>query len=126
MIDYQFNNHNLKQHRQSLRNAMPQPEAILWSKLRASQLYGYKFRRQYGIGKYIVDFYCPKARLVVEIDGNSHYQNDVREKDKEREGFIKSFNISIVRFTNKDITENLTGVLKKLADFVKTIETTTP
>lgn len=93
---------------------MPAPEVILWQKLRAEQLYGLKFRRQYGIGKYIVDFYCPKKKLAIEIDGDSHYEQEAIKYDKERQDFIESRNIRVIRFTNKEIMENIEGVLEMI------------
>ena len=69
-----FNQLKQKPIRQTLRNRMTQAEKILWYYLRGRSLKGYKFRRQYGIGQYIVDFYCPAIRLVIEIDGDSHYR----------------------------------------------------
>jgi len=90
---------------------MPAPEALLWSKLRAKQFNNFKFRRQYGIGHFVLDFYCSKKRLAIEIDGESHFNKNSIKYDKEREEKIKSNNIKIIRFTNKEIMENLEGVL---------------
>ncbi|HLB95733.1 MAG TPA: DUF559 domain-containing protein [Patescibacteria group bacterium] len=68
-----FNNKSHKILRQTLRHNIPAPEKVLWQKLRAKQIFGYKFRRQYGINQYVVDFYCPQTRLAIEIDGDTHY-----------------------------------------------------
>ena len=69
--DYEYSNSKQKDLRQKLRNDAPKAEQRLWEFLRNSQLNGLKFRRQYGIGPYVVDFYCPKLRLAIEIDGDS-------------------------------------------------------
>ena len=75
-----FNKRKYKDARKKLRNNMPTAEIILWNIIRNKQIKNYKFRRQHGIGPYIVDFYCPNARIVIEIDGESHYTNRVSRK----------------------------------------------
>ena len=71
-----------------LRSNMTGPEAQLWSRLRAQQLQGLKFRRQHGIGPYIVDFYCAEQSLVIEVDGDSHADADQVVKDRQREQYL--------------------------------------
>ena len=90
---------------------MPEAEVILWSKLQRKQLGGYKFRRQYGVGRYSVDFYCPKLKLAIEVDGDSHFREDATERDTRRQLYIEQFDVEVVRFTNDDIRSNLDGVL---------------
>jgi very-short-patch-repair endonuclease len=97
---------------------MTAPEIILWAKLKGSQI-GYKFRRQHGIGQYIVDFYCSEKKLAVEIDGDSHFEEKTIKYDKQRQEFIESNNIRVVRFTNKDIMENIEGVLEIIINYLK-------
>ncbi len=76
-----FNRHNLKsQSRQSLRKALRAAELILWSKLKNRQVSSRKFRRQFSIGPYVVDFYCPALKLAIEIDGDSHFQPGDRRR----------------------------------------------
>jgi very-short-patch-repair endonuclease len=94
-----------------LRRNLPKAEVILWSRLKNKGLDGYKFRRQYSIGKFVVDFYCPRLKLAIEVDGDSHFSEKSEVYDKERQRFIESFKISFLRFTNKDIYENLDEVL---------------
>jgi very-short-patch-repair endonuclease len=105
-----FNPKNQKTIRQKLRTNMPLPEILLWHRLKSSQT-GYKFRRQQGIGKYVVDFYCPERKLIIEIDGDSHYQSDAQENDLKRDLFFKSVNLQILRFTNNEVDSNIEGVL---------------
>ena len=93
---------------------MPKAEAVLWSFLKGKQLNGYKFRRQHGIDKYIIDFYCPKARLVIEIDGETHLFKKRKERDLLLETFLKSKSIRILRFLNNAIYNNIKGVIDEI------------
>jgi len=97
-----------------LRSDMTGPEKRLWSRLRSRQLQGSKFRRQHGIGPYIVDFYCPEQSLVIEIDGDSHADAEQIEKDQRRDRYLQSIGLRVVRYTNDDIMKNLDGVLEDL------------
>ncbi len=100
--------------RRLLRNSMPLPEVILWSRLKNKQLGGYKFRKQYSVGRYVVDFYCSALKLAIEIDGDSHFIDSVEEYDRVRQNFIESFSIKFLRFTNLDIMNNLNNVLEQM------------
>lgn len=97
-----------------LRSNMTSPEMRLWSKLRARQLQGLKFRRQHGIGPYIVDFYCPEQSLVIEVDGDSHADADQIVKDRQREKYLQSLGLRVIRYINDDIVKNLDGILEDL------------
>ncbi len=68
-----YNRTEEKTKRRMLRRSMPRPEAILWARLRDRQLGGQKFRRQYSVGNFVIDFFCPELKLAVEIDGESHF-----------------------------------------------------
>lgn len=116
MNNQAYNNNSLKIIRQKLRKNMPTPEILLWNKLRGKQLNGLKFRRQYSIGNYIIDFYCPERRLAIEIDGDSHYSAQAEIKDKKRDYFVEEHGITTLRFTNKEIINNLEGVLINILD----------
>ncbi len=98
---------------------MPEPEVLMWSKLRAKRLLGQRFRRQHSIGHYVVDFYCPGLRLAVEIDGDSHFQPGIEEQDRRRQAFIESFGVQFLRFTNQEVTRNLNEVLAVIGRFVE-------
>ncbi|MFH1175414.1 MAG: endonuclease domain-containing protein [bacterium] len=101
-----------KQKRKSLRNNMPKTEIILWSRLKNRQLKGYKFRRQYGIGKFVVDFYCPEIKLAIEIDGDEHFLSEKKiDYDKIRQEFLENFGVKFLRFQAVEIFKNLKGVL---------------
>ena len=115
-----FNLKDSKERRKYLRNNMPNAEKILWYQLKGRQLNGFKFRRQFGVGKYIVDFYCPEVKLVIEIDGDSHFEPDAIVYDKKRELFIENQGIKVIRFTNNDIYETLDEVIKSINQILQT------
>ena len=98
-----------------LRSNLTGQETRLWSRLRARQLQGLKFRRQHGIGPYIVDFYCPEQSLVIEVDGDSHADADQIVKDQLRDRYFQSLGLRVIRYINDDILKNLDGVLEDLA-----------
>ncbi len=100
-----------KDKRRYLRNNATYVERTLWQYLKGKKLKGYKFRRQHGLGLYIVDFYCPQAKLVIEIDGDSHYTDASIMYDKKRQRYIESLGIKIIRFTNDEVRDNLSEVL---------------
>ena len=97
---------------------MTGPEKQLWLKLRARQFQGLKFRRQHGIGPYIVDFYCPERLLVLEIDRDSHADAEHILKDQERDRYLHSLGLHVVRFQNHDVMQNLDGVLEELLNHI--------
>jgi very-short-patch-repair endonuclease len=111
-----FNKTPEKEKRRILRKNMPPAETILWSKLRGKNLHGCKFRRQYSIGPYIVDFYSPKLKLAIELDGESHFVEGALERDNVRQAFIESAGITVLRFTNCDIYDRLEGVIEKILE----------
>ena len=81
--------------------------------MRNNQL-GYKFRRQFGIGKYIVDFYCPKLRLVIEIDGATHSTDREVESDKVRQKYLEDLGLLVKRYTNSALRENIDYILEDI------------
>ncbi len=105
-------NPKLKQLSQELRNNMTDAEKLLWSKLRMKQLKGFMFSRQKPLGEYIADFYCHKAMLVVEVDGGQHFSNNTKKYDWIRDEFIESMGLTVLRFTNIDIFNNIDGVIE--------------
>lgn len=108
---------NKKQFRKNLRKSSTSQETILWSRLRNNQL-GHKFRRQHSIGKYIVDFYCPERRMVIEIDGSQHIEAQ-RDYDVERDNYLKKLGFRVLRFWDNEINNNLEGILLKIIDNLK-------
>jgi len=92
-----FNLKSQKNLRKNLRRQVITAEIILWSKLRNKRL-GYKFKRQFGIGKYIVDFYCPRKKLVVEIDGATHSTEKEIFNDNIRQKYLESLELKVIRY----------------------------
>ncbi|MCI0444876.1 endonuclease domain-containing protein [bacterium] len=109
-----FNRIESKKKRQYLRNNVTNAEKLLWSRLRGKRLSGLKFRRQCGIGNYIVDFYCPELKLAIEIDGDVHGYQTQRNKDMRKQEYLINLGIKLLRFTNGDITESMDGVLQQI------------
>jgi very-short-patch-repair endonuclease len=109
---WKYEKPQLKKAARSLRNNMTDAEKKLWSKLRGKKISDLQFYRQRPIGKYIVDFYCPKRNLAIEIDGGQHYQDLEIKKDQQRIRDLKEiFNLKVIRFTNLDILKNIEGVV---------------
>ena len=104
---------HLKQKRR-LRSEVTKAELLLWSKLRGCQFHSLKFRRQHGIGSYIVDFYCPDRLLVIEIDGDIHAQGNRKKMDCQREAYLTTLGLKAIRYPNDDVLNNLDGVLQDL------------
>ncbi len=100
--------------RQELRNHLTNAEVQLWIALKGSKLEGLKFRRQYSIGEYVMDFYCVEVKLGVEVDGDSHDTAEAKVYDERRTKFLTSFGVTIVRVTNPDVYENMDGVWEML------------
>jgi len=99
---------------------MTEEEIILWSRLKSRQLEGFKFRRQYSVGPFVLDFYCPEKKLAIEVDGGGHFLEEARVYDAERQSFIESYGIRFLRFTNANVRKNLFGVLERVLGELKT------
>ena len=99
-----------------LRKRMTEAEELLWSNLRDKKLDGLKFRRQHPIWRFIADFYCHKAKLVIELDGGIHQEIETKERDINRTAEIERFDIKVIRFTNEEVLENIEEVLFKIKE----------
>jgi very-short-patch-repair endonuclease len=110
-----FNKTTEKLKRRQLRSNMTKAEAIIWQKLRCKQLENCKFRNQYSVDRFVLDFYSPEIKLAIEIDGESHFQEGAAHYDNDRQIFIESAGINFLRFTNNQVYENLNGVLEIIA-----------
>ena len=106
-----MNHQYLLEVRRHLRNEPTPAEKYLWQFLRRGQLSGFKFRRQASIGKYIVDFYCPQAKLAVELDGNHHMECSQQVYDAERTDFLSGVGIYVLRFPNELVLTSPQAVL---------------
>ena len=93
---------------------MTDTEKLLWSRIRNKQLKGVQFYRQKTIENFIVDFYCPKANLVIELDGGQHYNDEMRLKDRRRDRILASMGLTVLRFSDREVFEVTEEVLKKI------------
>ena len=105
-----FTRKNVQERRRYLRKNMPKAEVILWSKLKNRQIHGERFLRQYSVDQYILDFYCPRLKLAIEVDGDSHFIPGAEEQDRTRQKYIEAYGIRFLHFTNADVCENIDGV----------------
>ena len=117
--------HQFKYARQ-LRRDMTKAEKVLWEHLRARRFMDLKFRRQHPILEFIADFYCHKLKLIVEVDGKYHEEDDATYYDSERTKEMKRYGYSVVRFSNERILKNIDEVLVELKEFVARLKGTSP
>lgn len=99
---------------------MTAAECVLWQSLKGRQLFGKKFRRQISIGRYIVDFYCAEARLVIELDGEHHFSITMDEYEAERTLYLEREGLKVIRFENKELYDNLEGCSRPSSEPCKT------
>ncbi len=97
-----------------LRRNQTEAEKILWSRLRNKSFFGLKFYRQYGIGLFIADFYCPKHRVEIEVDGGQHYEENGVSMDDNRNKYFARMNIEVLRFNNAEVIKNIDEVLVEI------------
>jgi very-short-patch-repair endonuclease len=119
-------NRNLKQYSRQLRENMTDAERRLWAKIRMKQLKGYQFYRQKPVGDYIVDFFCPRAKLVIEVDGSQHFAGEMTEDDRIRDEYMSSFGLRVLRFTNTDILTHIDGVVESILENMEVLEEKIP
>jgi very-short-patch-repair endonuclease len=97
-----------------LRQEQTDAETLLWHILRTRRFCGFKFRRQYPVGDYILDFYCHSAKLAIELDGGGHNSEEQRQYDKERTKVVESAGIRVLRFWNNDVLSSLEVVVQEI------------
>jgi very-short-patch-repair endonuclease len=117
------NKRKFQEFRFKLRGRMTKSEALLWKYIKNDRL-GFRFRRQHDIGNYIVDFYCPKLKLAIEIDGLTHTEEKVFEKDQRKEKFIIENNIILKRYSDSQIFNDLNNTLMYIENTCKEIAPT--
>jgi len=110
------NNVTTKIKRRSLRKNQTDTERKLWSVLRNKQMDNLKFFRQYSVDRYILDFYCPKHKLAIELDGGQHGEEKQRAHDERRADYLKQQNIYTIRFWDNEVLTNLEGVIEKIKE----------
>ena len=107
-------NPNLKDKSRQLRKNMTDSERALWSRLRNKQILGVQFYRQKPIGGYIVDFYAPQVKIVVEVDGSQHLQNHHAQKDRSRDEYLSSLGVQVLRFNSREVLEEREAVVEMI------------
>jgi very-short-patch-repair endonuclease len=106
----------LKQRSRELRNNITLAEVLLWNQLKRSEMLGYPFLKQRPIHKYIVDFYCPRLKLVIEIDGESH--RNKFESDQTRQRRLEDLGLSVMRFHDRDVKRDMANVLRCIQNWI--------
>jgi very-short-patch-repair endonuclease len=114
-----FYNNKLKTHARKLRKGMTDAEIKMWSAIRMKQLNGCRFYRQRIIGGYLVDFFSPKARLVIEIDGSQHFEIKAIEEDQKRDKYIKIRGYKVLRYDDIEVLTNIDGVTEDILENMK-------
>jgi very-short-patch-repair endonuclease len=112
-------NLHLKHNSRELCKNMTDAEIFLWSQIRMKQLNNCQFYRQKVIGDYIVDFFYPKYKLVIEVDGGQHYSDDMLNVDRKRDENLKSMGMKVLRFTNLDVLKNIDGVVARIIENIE-------
>ncbi len=115
-------NPKLKQKARYLRSHSPEAEVILWHYLKGKQMQGYDFQRQKPLLDYIVDFYCAELKLVIELDGYSHDNENAQNKDNVRDARLKGYDLHILRFSNQNIYKELESVLITIKEYIISFE----
>jgi len=115
--DLLYNNKLIKTGR-TLRSNMTETEVRLWNRIRKKQINGLQFFRQRPIGNFVVDFYCPKMQLVIEIDGGQHFwDKNTKENDFKKNDYLKNrLNLNVLRFSNIEVFNNMEGVIGKIIE----------
>ena len=113
---------DLKPLSQKLRSTQTDAERKLWQRINRDQLLGFRFNRQKPLLSYIVDFYCLKVKLVIELDGSQHYEPDYQEKDRLRDAELNSLGFTVMRFDNHSVMTNIDGVMEAIYQYLSEIK----
>lgn len=114
-----YNKTGEKQKRRRLRQHQTNAEDLMWRFLRSRQLLGLKFRRQYSVSKYIIDFYCPKVKFAIELDGGSHLSSEKIIKDKIRQRNLAKYGINFIRITDDELFGNPNKAFNKIEHAIR-------
>ncbi len=112
-----YYNPKLKQLSRNLRNNSTLAEVLLWNKLKKRQMCGYQFMRQKPIGEYIVDFYCSKLKLIIEVDGETHRYK--LTEDDERQDWLENLGLTVLRFDDIEVKNDMFNVLHSISGWIK-------
>jgi very-short-patch-repair endonuclease len=111
-------NRTLKEHSRTLRTCMTDAEQALWQKVRRKQIQGAQFYRQKPLLSFIVDFYCPAAKLVIELDGSQHFEAEHQPKDEARDTALANIGLKVLRFDNRQVLLEMDAVLAVIDETV--------
>ncbi len=114
-----YNKSEHKEKRRALRHDSTFSEKLIWRRVRNSQIAGIKFRRQYSVGGFVLDFYAPEIRLAIELDGATHDSEDAKRKDEWRQKIIEGYKITFLRFTDTEVTNTIDDVLTEIERVAK-------
>jgi len=117
-----FNKSSEKAKRRKLRQNQTEAEKLIWRFLRNRQLLDHKFKRQYSIDHFVVDFYCPELKLAIEADGGSHIEPERKKYDIRREKYLKKFGVSFVRIKDEELFGNPNKAFAKIEDAIKRLK----
>jgi very-short-patch-repair endonuclease len=115
-MKYIHNDPDLKHRRSELRKNQTDAEKAFWAQVRNRQFHGMRFHRQYSIGPYILDFYCPEIKTAIELDGGQHNETEGKAHDAIRSEYIQAQGIDVLRFWNNEVLLNMQGVLAKVEE----------
>jgi len=116
-------NKSLKPVAKKLRQEMTKSEVCLWKyAIGAKQMKGYTFNRQRPIGNYVADFVCKELMIIIELDGISHCFEEIQEKDKQKENFLKSLGYKVLRFSDEEVLKDMRNVMKEIEYLVEEVE----
>jgi very-short-patch-repair endonuclease len=122
-----FNKLTEKEKRRILRKNITASEKIVWTYLRRKQILNERFLRQFSIDYYVLDFYCQRLRLAIEIDGDSHFINqDAIDYDKERQAYIENLGIEFLRFKNEEVFADNDSVINSITQKIKELQKRNP
>ena len=114
-----YNRAELIERRKSLRNNSTSAEAVLWRSIKNRQLNGRKFRRQFSVGEYILDFYCTTEKLCIELDGQPHFSEEGYLHDQKRDKYLADLGITVIRIENKHVFKIHEQVLEYIKEHFK-------
>ena len=117
-----FNKKSEKEKRRYLRKNITLAEKIVWLNIRHKQIEGERFLRQFSVKQYVLDFYCPKLRLAIEVDGETHLTDEELEYDKQRQDYLESLGLIVLRFRNEEVFNNADSVLNRIKMKVRELQ----